>query len=103
MGAKARANVVADVVSTVLPAARVIGAVRRLATGTTAFVGKAGVEIELLDATTGERVLAGVDERMGVKTVRGVTNTWADVESAFDLWARLLKIRLGYLRAMDAG
>jgi hypothetical protein len=87
-------NVPMDLVTTVLPQARVLSAVRRLATGTHAFVGAATLEGELTDSVSGEVLMAAVDRRVGPKSVRGVSGSWSDVEAAFDLWARRLRDRL---------
>jgi hypothetical protein len=91
-------TVVLDIASTVLPQVRLISAVKRLAVGTHAFVGEAAVEGEILDAVTGERLMAGVDERAGNKVFRGSWDKWDDVKSGFDAWAEGLRNRLAKLR-----
>lgn len=95
-------RVVLDLASTVLPPARVLSEVKRLATGTHAFVGRAGLELEVSDSTTGERLIAAVDERSGRKTPRGAGSTWSDVEESYDLWARIVASRLALFRALDS-
>ncbi len=100
---EARASpVVLDIASTVLPPARLLSAAKKLATGTEAFVGRAAIEVEILDGLTGERLVAAVDERAGTKTLSGAARTWGDVEAAFDDWARVIAQRLATLRALDA-
>ena len=94
-------RVVLDVVSTVVPLARVLSAAKKLATGTHAFVGRAGIEVEILDVATGKRLIAAVDERAGGKALRGSTRTWSDVEAAYDHWARLIAARLAWFRDID--
>ncbi len=76
-----------NVVSTVTPAARALDTVRTLATGSHGFVGKAAVEMEILDSLSTVRLVAAVDERAGGKTFEGMTSTWDDVEQALDYWA----------------
>jgi hypothetical protein len=68
-------------------------------TATRDFVGKAGVEAEVLDALTGERLLAAVDRRAGARSIKLKDSTWEDVREAFDFWAERLRVRLARLRA----
>ncbi len=65
---------------------------------TRGFVGRAGIEAELLDATTGKRLAAAVDRRAGAHTVSEDKGTWDDVEDAFRYWADRLRDRLAELR-----
>ncbi len=83
-----------DMLSTVIPVGRVLSAGKSLATGTHGFVGSASVEAELTDAQTGELLAAAVDRRVGGKTLRGVTNSWNDVQQSFKVWAERLRKRL---------
>ena len=57
-----KSKVVLDVVSTVLPPTLLLSELGKLATGTHAFVGRAAVEGEVLDAISNERLIAVVDE-----------------------------------------
>jgi hypothetical protein len=70
-----------------------------VATGTAAFVGKAGIEGEIQDALTEQRLAAAVDRQVGQKRLEGATNTWDDVQGAFDYWSERLRMRLAQLRA----
>jgi hypothetical protein len=92
-----------DIVSTVLPPARLLSAAKMLATGTHAFVGRAGIEIEVLDSASGSRLIAAVDERAGTKALRGSTSSWSDVDAAFDHWASVIAARLALFRDLDLG
>jgi len=92
------AAVVMNVVSSVLPQARLISGVKKLTTGTHTFVGRAAVEAELLDALSNERLLAAVDERAGTRALRGGVGTWSDADQAFAYWAMRLRVRLAELR-----
>jgi hypothetical protein len=65
---------------------------------TRGFVGKAGVEAELLDSMTSTRLAAAVDRRVGEKTLKPEANRWDDVEDAFRYWAERLRDRLRELR-----
>ena len=85
---------VLDIVTTVVPKSRVVSSVKRLAFGTHSFVGRAGIEGEVLDSQTGEQLGAMVDRRGGGKTLQGSLNSWDDVEQAFKFWADRLAYRL---------
>lgn len=70
---------------------------------TRGFVGKAGVEAELLDSVTNTRVAAAIDRRVGAKTFTPEGNAWKDVEKAFGYWADRLRDRLAELRKRSRG
>jgi len=78
---------------------RVISKALEQGTGTYLFVGQIGIEAELVDSVTGERLMAKVDTRVGANAISNVGSTWGDVEDAFDLWADRFAdnlIRLGF-------
>ena len=85
------ANRTMNSISTIVPVGLVISAGKKAATGTHAFVGKASIEVEVLDSATGQRLGAAVDERAGAK---GVEAEWTQVEKAFDFWAGKMRDRL---------
>jgi len=91
-------RVVVNTVSKIVPQLRVLITVGGLATETQALVGRAGVEAELLDALTHERLGAAVDRRAGTKALRGGFGTWPDVQRSFDYWSERLRTRLAELR-----
>jgi len=93
-------TVAGDIITTYLPPAILINAVKRLSTGTSVFVGKAAVELEIVDIVTNRRMAAAVDKRTGGKNYEGSLSTWADVEQACDYWAERLRLRLEELRNM---
>ena len=88
-----------DALSTVVPQMRALSTAKRVATGTAAFVGKAGVEGEIQDSLTERRLAAAVDRRVGQQSTQGVLNTWDDVQRSFDAWSERLRGRLAQLRA----
>ena len=92
------ANVVGNAATTIIPQLRTITTVGTMATDTAGFAGKAGVEAELTDSLTGERLAAAVDERVGTQTIRGGLEQWSHVERAFEFWAERLRKRLAELR-----
>ncbi|MDO9241817.1 MAG: DUF3313 family protein, partial [Methylicorpusculum sp.] len=83
-----------DTVSTFVPQMLVISALKEIATGTAAFVGKASGEVEITDAISGERIAAAVDGMVGKKSVTGVTSQWDDVTRTFNDWANRMAYRL---------
>ena len=83
-----------DTVSTFVPQMLVISALKEIATGTAAFVGKASGEVEITDAISGERIAAAVDRMVGKKSVTGVTSQWDDVTRTFNDWADRMAYRL---------
>jgi hypothetical protein len=97
-------TVVLDTLSSVIPAGVAVSAVKRVATGTHSAVGRAGVEMELQDSVSGERLAAAVDERAGRKiTLRfDKFRRYHTVESAADFWAERLQQRLAEFRAAKA-
>ncbi len=92
---EARGSKVAmDVITSVIPQTRTLTTLGGLATDTDLFVGKAAVEAEALDAQTGERLWAAVDERVGNKKIIGSAKKWSDVHEAYGAWATRLHERL---------
>ena len=91
------ANAVASTISKLSPLPLITG-VSRMATGTWAFVGKAGIEGETLDSLSNQRLSAAVDERAGGRSLQGGSHTWSDVEQAFHYWADRFSKRLAELR-----
>ena len=82
------ANVALNVVSTVVPQLRLASSLDQLATGKPAFVGEAQVEVKATDAFTGQLLAAGIDHRVGGKTLDASTfQSWGDVEAMMRLWA----------------
>jgi hypothetical protein len=65
---------------------------------TRGFVGRAGIEGEMLDALTGERLLAAVDRRAGARRLIAASKPWEDVRDLFDFWSDRLRLRLAELR-----
>jgi hypothetical protein len=65
-----------------------------MATGVSGFTGSASVEGKIIDTESGTILTAVVDRRGGTKSIRGVTNSWNDVEEAYRFWAEKLRYRL---------
>lgn len=96
-------NVGMDVVTTLVPPARLFSGAKELATGTQAFVGRASVEGKITDTDTGELLFAAVDRRVGRNTLDGSMNSWNDVKQAFRYWATRLSERLRGLKKKVGG
>ena len=93
-------RVILDTVSTILPIGLALSGIQTLATGSGSFVGSAGVEAELQDSLTGERLMAAVDRRMGGKITGKFDkfDKWRTVKNAVDYWAERLQMRLAEQR-----
>ncbi|NKB80552.1 MAG: DUF3313 family protein [Nitrospirales bacterium] len=89
-----KSSTVMDTISTVLPAALALSEVKRVTTGTHAFVGKASIEGKITDGQTGELLLAAVDRRTGGKRLEGKTSSLHQVEEIYQFWADRLSQRL---------
>ena len=89
------ANVPLRTLTTVVPQLRAATSLGGLSADVAYTVGKATVEIEVVDSITGERLAASVDQRAGNKallTTRTFTK-WGDVEAAAQFWARRVAYR----------
>jgi len=86
--------VLPDVVSTVIPQVRLLGTIVGLAADSAVTVGEASGEIEVTDSLTDQVLAAGVDRRVGQRSVRGVFSKWDDVDEAWNVWAEMLRARL---------
>lgn len=85
-------------ISVVIPQARLLGAVKNMATGSYAFVGSAQSEGEVLDSLTGETLAAAVDRRSGGISIKNADVwEWGDAENAMDYWAQRTDQRLADL------
>jgi hypothetical protein len=94
-------QVVLDTLSSIIPIGVALGLVKKVAVGTNISVGEAGIEMELQDSQTGQRLAAAVDERAGRKYTGKFDkfDKYHTIEDAFDYWAKKLRNRLADLRA----
>jgi len=76
------------------PGAHLINGTRKLTGGTAKFVDRAGVEVELLDSLTEQRLAAAIDRRV----VQTSAENWDDIHRIYDFWADKLAERLRELR-----
>lgn len=68
-------------------------------------IGRASIEAEMRDATTGERVAVFVDARKGKRFGSTIASTrkWAHAKDAFKVWAQRLRHRLDTVHAQGDG
>lgn len=90
------AKVGLSAISAVTPVGLALNGMKKAVTGASTGVGSTGVEMELLDAQSGKRLAAAVDERVGTKT--SSFGEWQSAKEAFDFWAQRLKTRLAEFR-----
>ena len=75
-------------VSSILPIGIAISSATKAVSDTNIGVGRAAMEIELVNSTTDERLAAAVDRREGGKQFG--SGKWDDIEKAFDHWTEKL-------------
>jgi Protein of unknown function (DUF3313) len=78
-----------SIISTVVPIGLALSTIKKATTGEHTGVGKASLEVEMLDSSTNERIGAAVDTKEGSK-LSGVTK-WGSVNEAFEFWAKRLR------------
>jgi hypothetical protein len=91
-------------ISVVVPQARVLSAIKMVATGTYAFVGSAQGAAKLNDSVTGQLLAAWADKRVGGTSVKNVDVwQWGDAENAIDYWADGLDQKLVAFGVQNSG
>ena len=88
-----------DMISTLHPVGRVIAEATGLAVEKPSFVGGAQIEYKLIDSVSGKTLAAGIDRRVGGKTLGKGFSRWADVRGAMDYWA----VQAAYRLCMSMG
>lgn len=66
------------------------------------FVGVAAIEVEVLDAASGRRLAAAVDQRAFRREADPATHTWSGLDATVERWAARIATRLAILRNVDA-
>jgi hypothetical protein len=85
-------------ITMVVPQARLLGTLKRGATGAYPFVGGAQAEFKLTDSTTADILAAGVDRRIGGGAISTAAQwQWGDAENAMREWAKLAAERVSAL------
>lgn len=92
----AGSKVVLDTIGSILPIGMVVNMISKVATGNNVSVGSATAEMELLDSSTGKRLIAAVDGRGGTKYTGKFDKfgKWNDTKDACDYWAQRIETRL---------
>lgn len=81
-------HVVMDVISTVVPVGIALSGAQDVLTGKPSFVGSATIEVKVTDSETGELLGAGVDGRVGGKSLEASQfSSWGDVKKIMNEWA----------------
>jgi hypothetical protein len=62
----------------------------------------ASIEIEILDAESGRRLIAAADAKGEVDRPGESTDDWASAREAFEFWAQRARDRLAAMRSFDA-
>lgn len=83
------------------PAEHSIEAKAELAASTRRFAREAAFEFELLDATTGKRLVAGVDSRAGSRSLSRWRVNWWQIWQLYDGWAE--RVQSALVRLQQAG
>ncbi|MBT8363466.1 MAG: DUF3313 domain-containing protein [Deltaproteobacteria bacterium] len=86
-----------DAVSNILPPMIVISETKKYTTGKPLFVGEAAIEIKVTDAPTRNLLFAGVDRRVGGKTL-SKPDSWDDVTAIMVFWSKKARFRLCQFR-----
>ena len=63
---------------------------------------ESSIEVEVLDAVTGQRLLAAVATRSEDEPQPGSAETGSGVHRSFDYWAEVIRKRLAAFRAVEA-
>lgn len=84
--------------TTIIPVGATVSLIKKSTTGSNMAVGRASMEIELVDSLSGVRLAAAIDRREGGKKV--VSGKWSAIEEAFEYWAHKLRVWLDKERAM---
>ena len=82
-------------ITDVIPVRPAVNVVSSLVAFVAVDVGGAAIEVEFLDSVTGERLAAGVDQKLG-KSIDGMAGftRLGQAERAFEEWARELRVAL---------
>lgn len=85
-------NPVTGTTSSLVPIGMLVAGTKGATTGSGVGVGQAAAEVEILDAETGERLMAAVDRRVGGQAP--FKGKFTDAKDAIDYWATRVGDRL---------
>jgi hypothetical protein len=89
-----RSSLEAEAFAEVFPPALFISAGTEFVTGKPIFVSGISFEGRIVDGLNGDLLAAGVDRRIGGKTLKGAMDSWSDIHDSLDLWSRTIRFRL---------
>ena len=92
------AEVGLNTVTTIVPQTRLLSTLAGMTMDTAVLVGQTSIEVEIMDSETGKRLAAGVDRRVGAKSLKTAFSKWGDVQAAYDHWAEHIADRISQLR-----
>lgn len=94
------ANPVRNTMGAIMPVGWVMTATSKARKSPPPNVGRASIEMEVLDSMSGEVLAAAIDSKAGAKyDLRGGTTKWGHVKQAFKEWAYQLRERLDEIHA----
>ena len=88
-----------DTITSLMPMAIGISALKRITLGAGSFVANVTVEAQIEDSITREPLVSIVDKRIGGKGWVKKFDSWGKVEASFDYWAEKMQSRLSECRA----
>ena len=78
-----------DVVSTTVPDPESLGTIERLLGGEPTILGRAALEVRMVDAQSGAVLFEGFDEKVGGRALDAQTlGRWSDVEDILSAWSQ---------------
>ena len=93
---------VTGTVTTVIPIGLGISALSKVFTGSHIGMGSAAFEGEMLDAQTGEILMAGTDEKSGKKyNLNDSATKWGHIRDVFNTWSQNVRMRLDELSGRE--
>jgi hypothetical protein len=93
------ANRPPNVITSVLPASRVVMEAQQLTTGISMFSARGSGEFELLDSVSGERLVALADTRYARKQASSSASSWGQIEKSMKAAAVDVRKGLAILRS----
>lgn len=91
-----------SVISKVVPQVRMLDTVQGFVSGKPVFAGEASIEAKIMDAETGELMVACADRRVGGKTLNAAAfNSWGDVMQIMEFWGKSFVYKINSARTND--
>jgi hypothetical protein len=82
-----------DTITTVVPVGFAISKGKEFVTGKPSFVGEVSIEFKVVSAASGKLLAAGIDRRVGGKTIKEI-DSWTDANNAIEDWSKVIRYRL---------